>query len=654
MDRQNQLNAAQREAVETLSGPVLILAGAGTGKTRVITHRMAELIRRGTPPERILSVTFTNKAAREMRERAVRLLGAGRKPHPHVSTFHSLCSHILRQEIWRLGYPAEFVILDRGDQESQARTALRDIRVAEEKLRPADLINIISRWKMVGVEPEAAAEAAQNPRDVLAATAYRRYQKNMKASASVDFDDLLLLTSRIFENFPEALSRWQARFDHVQIDEYQDTNGIQFDLVEALVRPHHNLCVVGDDDQSIYGWRGADLRHILGFAEAFPGTRVIRLQDNYRCTDQILQLANNLVRHNKSRHEKHLIPHKFASQSVRYLEFPDDIKEAEHVVREIQYLVNEQQVLPGDAAILFRTNEQPRVFETQLRKARLPYVVLGSMSFFDRREIRDLLAYLKVLWRPEDDISLLRIINVPARGIGATTTEKIMARAVLNRQKFWDASAEAAAAGAIPKKMADALVAFQQLLNRFRADCREHPQRLDEILSRLIEEIGYEAEIEKQYKEPPEQLMRMAVVEDLVKTLKDYCAQAAEPSLGGFLEEAALTGKDEQGDKDDKLAETGVKLMTLHSAKGLEFSRVYLVGMEEGLLPHKRSIDDMTTAAIDEERRLAYVGVTRAKDYLTITRAARRMKWGRTIFTQPSRFLNEMRAAHPTLETKDE
>lgn len=643
------LNPAQRDAVRTLSGPLLILAGAGTGKTRVITYRMAELIKHGTPPDRILSVTFTNKAAREMQERTKQLLGKSLPKKPHVSTFHALCVRILRQEIGVLGYPNHFTIYDRGDQESVARTAMRDIRIPETSLKPGDLLSRISRWKMAGVHPASAGETAENDLDYLAASAYKRYQANLKACAAVDFDDLLWLTAQIFEQHDDVLTRHQRRFDHVQIDEYQDTNGMQFEIVEALVREHRNICVVGDDDQSIYGWRGAELRHILGFQQVFPGTKVIRLEDNYRCTDQILELANRLVRHNRDRHDKQLVPHKFSTDSVRFVEFPDEQLEAENVVREIDRLVKSKKAVPGDVAILFRTNEQPRIFETELRRARLPYVVLGSMSFFDRREIRDILAYLKAMVHPEDEISLLRIINTPARGIGTTTVQKILAQAVQQRARFWDMIPPLIESGELPKAAVAGLTAFRDLLTKYAARFAEHPRKMSVTLKELIDEIDYESEVEKQYKEPPQQLLRMAMLEELIEAVKQYESRPEKPSLIGFLEETSLTGRDEEGDKEEQLEQQGVKLMTLHSAKGLEFPHVYLVGMEEGLLPHRRTVED-PTATVDEERRLAYVGVTRARDFLTLSRAATRLKWGKRRPSIPSRFLFEMRG----METMDE
>jgi len=641
-DRLAHLNPAQRDAVTTLSGPLLVLAGAGTGKTRVITHRMVELIRNGTPADRILSVTFTNKAAGEMQERTADLLGKRIKPKPYISTFHSLCVRILRQEITHLGYPTTFVIYDRGDQEAAARTALRDIRVGEKTMRPGDLVSKISQWKSVGVLPAIAAEVAANDLEFLAATAYRRYQMTLRSSGALDFDDLLLLTRQLFLEFPEVLERQQQRFDHVQIDEYQDTNSLQFSLVEALVRPHRNICVVGDDDQSIYGWRGAEVKHILGFQNAFPGAKVVRLEDNYRCTDQILKLANSLVRHNRGRHEKKLVPHKFSHDAVRFAVFPDEQKEAEQVVRDIDYLVKEQNVPVKDFAILFRTNEQPRVFETELRRKKLPYVVVGSTSFFDRREIRDMLAYLKVLVQPADEMSLLRIINTPPRGIGEATVEKLLNRAVRQKAKLWDVIPEAQAAGEVPKAASAGLEALRGLLDRYRRQMEEHPRQMAVLFRNLIDEIDYESEIQRQYKEPDQQMLRSEMVQQMVDAMHQYVERAEAPTLAEFLEESALSGRDDEPDKDDKLTQNGIKLMTLHCAKGLEFPRVYLVGLEEGILPHHRSLLD-NEAGVDEERRLAYVGITRARDFLTITRTASRMKHGRRRETIPSRFLFEMR-----------
>jgi DNA helicase-2/ATP-dependent DNA helicase PcrA len=641
MDRLAELNAPQRQAVETHSGPLLILAGAGSGKTRVITYRVAELIRHRVSPDRILSVTFTNKAAREMQERVTKLLGKSLAARPMVCTFHSLCLRVLKQEITALGYPARFAVCDRGDQEALARKALREIRVGDKALSPADLLAIISRWKNAGVRPERARESAENDREFLAAAAYRRYQTQLKSTAAVDFDDLLFLTQELFQQFPTVLKRHQSRFSHVQIDEYQDTNGMQFAIVEALVREHQNICVVGDDDQAIYGWRGAEVRHILEFPRIFPGTKIIRLEDNYRCTDRILELANRLVRHNRDRHEKRLVPHKSAPNSVRICDYPDEETEAVEVVREISWIIKSKGVAPDEVAILFRTNEQPRPFEIELRRAGLPYVVLGSTSFFDRREIRDMLAYLKVLARPEDELSLLRIINVPARGIGAGTVEKLVGRAVQQRGHVWNTLPEMISRELLPASAVAALEGFCQLITKYRDRCDRQPRQLSRHFNDLVAEIDYASEICKLYDDPAQQEQRAASLDELALSLAQYESRTADASLAGFLEEAALTGSEEEVDKDDQLSQRGVKLMTLHSAKGLEFPRVFLVGLEEGLLPHRRSLDE-SEATVPEERRLCYVGITRARDHLTLSRAASRKKWGKPYLSVASRFLFEM------------
>lgn len=641
MNYLRELNAPQREAVTTLSGPLLVLAGAGTGKTRVITYRMVELIRSGISPDRILSVTFTNKAAREMLQRTQDLLGKNLKRKPLISTFHSLCVRILRQDIEALGYPLKFGIYDRGDQESAARTALRNIRVDDSVLRPGDLLSIISRWKSLGISPELAADHVENDKEFLAAVAYRKYQTALRSSGSVDFDDLLLLTGKLFDDHPEILEKHQNRFDHVQIDEYQDTNGIQFKLISSLVEHHQCLCVVGDDDQSIYGWRGAEVEHILSFGRHFPSAKVVRLQDNYRCTENILTLANRLVRHNKGRHEKTLIAHKKNNDAVTFREYPDELGEAESIVREIKYYAEELNIPYGKYAILFRTNEQPRIFETELRRQQIPYTLIGGQSFFDRREIRDILSYLKALEFPQDELSLLRIINTPARGIGNSTLEKILKRAVREGETFWNIIPVMDKEGELPKKAVSSLNQFHSLLIKYRNLLEGNPEKMASTVSQLLEEIDYESEIRKQYKDQQQQMARQGMIEQFLESIREYVEQSMSPSIQEFLQDATLMDRDDKDD-DQKTSGNTVKLMTLHSAKGLEFPNVYLVGLEEGILPHKRSVE-ATDAEIDEERRLAYVGITRAMDRLTITRAATRKKWGKPRQTIPSRFLFEMR-----------
>jgi DNA helicase-2/ATP-dependent DNA helicase PcrA len=636
------LNRAQRDAVNTLSGPLLVLAGAGTGKTRVITYRIAELIRSGVSPARILAVTFTNKAAREMRERAVALLGKrkrGDKP-PEISTFHSLCVRVLRRHARLLGYPAEFSIYDRGDQETLARTALRDVRVGHEKLRPGDLLHLVGTWKNKGLTPDQAEQAADKEREQLGAMAFARYQIALKSSGAMDFDDLLLKTDELFKNFPEARFAESSRFDHVLVDEYQDTNDLQYRVLRALAERHRNLCVVGDDDQSIYGWRGAEIAHILGFAKDWPEAKVVRLEENYRSTKPILDLANTLIHHNGSRHEKTLRPTNEGGAAPRFLRFEDEVAESEGIVREIEGRLRPTEgprVSPSEIAILFRTNEQPRAFELELRRAGIPYVLVGGMSFYDRKEVRDVLSYLRVLANPSDEVSLLRCINTPPRGIGASTVEILMRRAVDQGVPLWTVLPQADSDPDLPHGVGARVQQFQALIEGFRARLGREP--LAALTTELVTTIDYRAELKRAYKEASEAEARLKGVEALVNSIALYESRAEDASLLGFLEETQLAGR--ESEKDDDRQSHALTLMTLHSAKGLEFNIVYLVGMEEGLLPHARSVAD--GRGIEEERRLCYVGVTRARETLTLSFSKGRMKWGKMRPSIPSRFLFEMR-----------
>ncbi|HUY93293.1 MAG TPA: UvrD-helicase domain-containing protein [Pirellulales bacterium] len=635
------LNPPQREAVQTLKGPLLVLAGAGTGKTRVVTYRIAELIKHGASPGRILAVTFTNKAAAEMQQRAAGLLGKRKKGQekPEISTFHSLCVRILRRHITKLGYPAQFAIYDRGDQEAVARAALRDIKVPNAVLRPGDLIQIISRWKTASIRPPQAAAVAQSDKEHLAAMAYRRYQKALKLAGAVDFDDLLLCTEELFASSAEALAAEARRFSHLLVDEYQDTNGAQYRIIKALAVGHRNLCVVGDDDQSIYGWRGAEVTHILRFQRDWPDAKVVRLEANYRSTGAILMMANRLIAHNKLRHDKVLKPFREDGEPPRILQYPDEETEANQVIEEINSQIFRRIAQPRDFAILFRTNEQPRAFEQELRRAKLPYTLIGGMSFYDRKEVRDILAYLRVLAHPRDEVSLLRIINTPARGIGAKAVELLLAHAVSQAKPMWEVLPEAPKLGELPPAAVEAVGKFVALVVYYRERAKREP--LVDVVMDLIHKVNYQEEIKRQYKEPADQTARWNSVEEVVNSLAGYQQRAEEPTLAGFLEDTALAGRDDQQDKETQLAKNAIVLMTLHSAKGLEFPQVYLVGMEEGLLPHHRSVA-AEGAAIDEERRLCYVGVTRAQDRLTMTLALNRNKWGKPRPTTPSRFLFEL------------
>lgn len=633
------LNSAQADAVDTLSGPLLVLAGAGTGKTRVVTYRIANLIRHGTAPERILAVTFTNKAAGEMQERAAALLGKRRPTRPEISTFHSLCVRVLRRHITRLGYPAEFAICDRGDQESIARQALAEIDVAQETMKPGDLVNQISRWKSASVRPAQASSVARTDKEHLAAAAYRRYQNALKAAGTLDFDDLLLCTEELFEKHPEAIKAERERFRQILVDEYQDTNGSQYRIIKALATGHRNLCVVGDDDQSIYGWRGAEVAHILRFRKDWPEAKVVRLEENYRSTGEIIALANRLIVHNKNRHDKILRAGREAGPRPKLWQCKTAEAEAHAVVEEIRRQVVQREAQPRDFAILFRTNQQPRLFEQELRREKLPYVIMGSRSFFDRKEVRDILAYLKVLAHPSDDVSLRRIINLPPRGITQSTVEKIAEAAAQAKKPCGDMLATPAAVPGVTTTAATAMERFAQLLGRYRQRIKHEP--LAEVVTDLVREIRYEDELTRLFKDPNEAIVRWNAVQEVVNSLAEFSQKSKSGKLADFLEEIALGDRDEEDDKESKLEKNAVALLTLHAAKGLEFPQVFLVGMEEGFLPHIRSIKE-EGSAIDEERRLCYVGVTRARDRLTISLALSRMKWGKPRDTIPSRFLFEM------------
>jgi DNA helicase-2/ATP-dependent DNA helicase PcrA len=632
------LNPDQLDAITTLSGPLLVLAGAGTGKTRVVTHRIAELIRRRTRPERILAVTFTNKAAHEMHARATALLGRQLKKQPEISTFHSYCVRVLRRRIQHLKYPPQFAIYDRGDQESVARSVLREIKLADEALRPGDLLYFVSRWKMAGSDPRQAADLAQTDRERLAAAAYQRYQNALKTAGALDFDDLLFCTAVLFQQFPKIRNDEAQRFDHLLVDEYQDTNAMQYQIVKTLAQRHRNLCVVGDDDQSIYGWRGAEAAHILGFKNDWPDAKIVRLQLNYRSAHEILAWANRLIAFNKQRHDK-LLRATFHGEPPRIRQLDDEAAEAKFVVDEIAARLRAPKCRPRDFAILCRTNEQPRAFESELRRAKIPYVLLGGMSFYDRKEVRDVLAYLKLLVNPGDEISLLRIINVPARGISQNTIKCLMDEALRRSEPVWAVLPRAARLGNLSTPAVQALQKFRELIERYHKPSRR--RTLVELTKQLLQEIGYKNDLARQYDDVIERDARWAGIEELVNALASYERRLKSATLAGFLQEIALTVNEQDRDKESKLKRDAVALMTFHAAKGLEFPEVYMVGLEEGLLPHHRSIAD-GGAAVDEERRLCYVGVTRAQRRLTLTMALNRNKWGKLRPTVPSRFLYEL------------
>ena len=643
------LNPAQHDAVHTLSGPLLVLAGAGSGKTRVVTLRIAELIQNGVQPERILAVTFTNKAAAEMQQRVTQTLyprgkRSAKTPTPEISTFHSLCVRILRRNITNLGFPEAFAIYDRGDQESMAARALKEISCPEASLKPSDFISIMSRWKSASLLPAEAARVAQTDQEHLAASAYRRYQMAMKACGAVDFDDILLLTEELFRKFPDVQKKESLRFDHILVDEYQDTNQSQYRIIKALALRHRNLCVVGDDDQSIYGWRGAEVTHILSFKKDWPDAKVVRLEINYRSTHEIVEWANRVVAFNRQRHPKTLRA-TVSGEVPRIQQFPDAEEEATKVVEEIRQRIMEGVRKPGEIAILFRTNEQPRAFEMEFQRQNVPYTLIGGTSFFDRKEVRDLLAYLKVIVNPKDEVSLLRIINTPPRGIGQTSIIRMMETALAAKVPLWEMLGDVQALetqAKINPKTLQAVQEFRGMINAFRGVARKTP--IDELVRQIITKIDYRSEIARFVANESEAQMRWNLVEEFVNSAAAFMRKEEDPKLYAFVQQLTLTDRSmsEGDDKAEQLAKDAVILMTLHAAKGLEFHEVYLVGMEEGLLPHKRSIENFSEKDIAEERRLCYVGITRAKTRLTLSMTLQRMKWGKMRDSIPSRFLYEM------------
>ena len=635
------LNAAQRDAVETLSGPLLVLAGAGTGKTRVVTCRIARLIQSGISPERILAVTFTNKAAREMLERALQLLPKrDDNKRPEISTFHSLCARILRRRIHLLGFPNQFSIYDRGDQESVARQVLKEVKISTAACGPSDFLRQVSDWKSSGIRSNNAIDIAATSKEYLCALAYVRYQNRLRDLGAVDFDDVLLHTEELFERFPEVKREESERFDSILVDEYQDTNMSQYRIISGLAAPHRNLCVVGDDDQAIYGWRGAEVRHILNFKRDWTDAKVVRLEDNYRSTQQILTWANRLIEFNNLRHSKKLRS-VVQGDSPCIMQCKDGDVEAKRVVASIKQRMESLRKRPKDFAILFRTNEQPRAFEMELRAARIPYTVVGGQSFFDRKEIKDVLAYFRVLLRPSDDVSLLRVINAPPRHIGSVTLGKIREYALTKKTSIWDAlKPDSEIVSSLDPKTRESLASFCNLIKTqsilFRT--KFSPSTTENFL----EAIRYQDEIDRLYSDEAERKSRGDSVGEVIDAVASYLRENPTGTLAAFLDDVSLGGPDFSSRQDKQAREDAVLLSTYHAAKGLEFPEVYMVGMEEGILPHQRSLDDMSEQGVEEERRLCYVGVTRAQKRLTLSMALARTRRGKLKPTIPSRFLYEI------------
>jgi len=613
------LNSQQREAVLATEGPVLILAGAGSGKTRVITHRIAHLVlEKGIPSEQILAVTFTNKAAGEMKERVEKLVGSALASW--VSTFHSFCVRVLRRDGAAIGLRQGFVIYDEDDQLAAVREVMRALDLSEKLHPPRRLLSRISARKNSG--RDQGDEGSLDVFDRVAA----RYQEALRAAGAVDFDDLLLLTLGLFTDHPDVRDAYRRRFRYVLVDEYQDTNRAQYEIVRHLAGPTGNLTVVGDEDQSIYSWRGADIDNILDFEADFPGARVFRLEENYRSSQAILDVASSLVARNQRRKGKTLRAVRPAGEKVRLHEAGDEFEEATAVVERIAALRGK-----GRAAVLFRMNAQSRLLEEGLLRYRLPYVVVGGVGFYARREVKDLLAYLRVIQNPGDAIALRRIVNVPPRGIGDRTIGEIERAARERRVSFWEALGLLVDEASLPGRALLPLRRFRELLEQLRSEAAALGLR--RLLERVLETTGYSAALAAEDSQESED--RLENLAELLSAAADYEARESSPSLAGFLDRAALLSDADQV-KDD----APVTLMTLHAAKGLEFETIFLVGMEEGLLPHSRSL--ASSEGLEEERRLAYVGMTRAMERLYLSWAQSRQVFGQRRLSEKSRFLEEI------------
>lgn len=626
------LNPKQKEAVLHTDGPLLILAGAGSGKTRVLTHRIAYLIDEcGVNPWNIMAITFTNKAAGEMRERVDNLVGFGAESI-WVSTFHSSCVRILRRHIESLGYTTSFSIYDSDDQKTLMRQVFKAMDIDTKQFKERAVLAAISSAKDKLITPEEfLLNAGADFREKKTGEIYREYQKQLKKNNALDFDDLIVKTVELFQNNPQVLDYYQERFRYIMVDEYQDTNMAQFKLVSLLASKYRNLCVVGDDDQSIYRFRGADIQNILSFENTFPGTKVIKLEQNYRSTQNILDAANGVIRHNFGRKDKTLWTANGEGDKILFKQFDTAKDEADFVVRQIRDSAYSYQ----DKAVLYRTNAQSRLLEERCIFYNVPYRLVGGVNFYQRKEIKDVLAYLKTIANGVDDLSVIRIINVPKRGIGATTIGRVTAFASEHNMSFYDTLKEAKQIPGIGKA-AEKIGRFIAQMEAFRAMAHSEEYSIKDLIDHILEDTGYEEELQEEGE--IEAQTRLENIEELINKAAAYEEDSEHPTLDEFLEQVALVADiDNVDDSEDR-----VTLMTLHSAKGLEFPKVYLVGMEDGLFPGIMSImaDDKTE--MEEERRLCYVGITRAKKELVLTAARQRMINGETRWSKPSRFIDEI------------
>ena len=629
------LNERQKEAVKLTEGPVLIMAGAGSGKTRVLTHRIAYLMaEKQIAPWNILAITFTNKAAREMKERIEGLLGPGAEDI-WIATFHSMCVRILRRDIDRIGINRNFTILDTSDQLSVIKSILKERNLDPKKYDPRAILGSISSAKNELMTPEEYAQTAGGAWEQIVSDLYTDYQKKLLKNQALDFDDLIMSTIQLFKRVPEVLEYYQRKFQYIHVDEYQDTNRAQYMLVKMLAARFQNLCVVGDSDQSIYRWRGADIANILSFEKDYPNANVILLEQNYRSTKRILQAANEVIKNNVNRKPKNLWTENPEGQKITYYRADSEHGEAQFVAGKIQEVVQSGKRKYSDIAILYRTNAQSRVMEEVLLKSNIDYNIVGGIKFYDRKEIKDILAYLRVVANPDDDISLERIINVPKRGVGATSVSRIQEYALMHGLSLFQALEEIEQVG-VSARVVNALTDFREMVRNFNQ--MQDYLYVTELVEEILDKSGYRDMLKAE--KTIEAQSRLENIDEFLSVTQSFEKQSDDKSLIAFLTDLALVADIDQLDQEEEVAKDAVVLMTLHSAKGLEFPVVFLIGMEEGVFPHSRSL--MDDAEMEEERRLAYVGITRAEEELYLTNAEMRTLFGRTNMNPESRFIDEI------------
>ncbi len=628
------LNPQQAEAVINTEGPMLIMAGAGSGKTKVLTCRVANLLQKGVRPYRILAITFTNKAAAEMRERVNNMSGPAAKD-VWLFTFHAFCARFLRMEIDKLpGYGGNFAIYDTADSQNLIKQILKEMNLDDKRFQPSGILSRISNAKNDLQDAAAFARQAGDFYEQKVADIYSRYEQKLQLNNALDFDDLLMLSIKLLQENKEVREKYQDRFDYLLVDEYQDTNHAQYLLTKFLAAKHRNICVVGDADQSIYGWRGADIQNILDFEKDYPDAKVIKLEQNYRSTQIILDAANAVIENNTGRKPKNLWTENKSGADIIYFQAVDERDEARFVIEQLQNLQRTENKKLGDMAILYRTNTQSRIFEEMLIKSGISYNMVGGLKFYERKEIKDIIAYLRVIFNPADSLSLLRIINVPKRGIGDASLAKIQAYAAGNNVSLFEAVSNAAAIDGLSSRFVSKLDDLAGIIFELMNLAGEAP--VEDLIDRVLRDTGYLEELENE--RTPQAQSRIDNLHELISVAQEFAASEEENNLENFLAHVALVS-----DIDDtELGEDAITLMTLHSSKGLEFPVVFLVGMEEGLFPHARTLMDETE--IEEERRLCYVGITRAKEKLFLSSTKMRTIYGNTVTYPPSRFLQEIPA----------